>query len=281
MTIHAESEAARSAFRARLAAIAELEDQVALARLATKDPNHDIRMAAVERLTDQQALAKVALKDSFLDVRKAAGQRLTDQQALAKVAKNDKNYLAWVRKARRNDNDSFYEGLSRREAQLRITAVMRVTDPTVLADIAKNDKDPNMRMAATMRITDPALLAEIARDAKPIKISTWGRRTMIAWISASILAVGLIMTVALQVVHQSVRASRRTARTSGEYYGPHTVISVTRGSETKTYYKVDYQFSVDGHKYRGSATVSALDRVPSIHYDPADPSSNDLDTPAR
>jgi hypothetical protein len=64
----------------RQAAVARLDDQSLLAKVAVQDQDCYVRQAAVARLDDQALLAKVAVQDQDYDVRRAAVARLESLQ---------------------------------------------------------------------------------------------------------------------------------------------------------------------------------------------------------
>jgi hypothetical protein len=106
--------------------------QAALARVALRDPDWNVRIAAVARLTLQPVLARVALSDRDSDIRTLAVSLLRDQSVLARVARGDRDW------------------------NVRIAAVNQLVDKGVLTQVALNDHDPDIRKRAVARLTELA-----------------------------------------------------------------------------------------------------------------------------
>ncbi|MDR1498058.1 MAG: hypothetical protein LBS59_06595 [Puniceicoccales bacterium] len=78
-----------SAVPARIEAAALLGDQTALADVAKKDNDRDVRKAAAGKLTDQTALASIARTDADSTVTYAALERIKDSGALDSIARHE------------------------------------------------------------------------------------------------------------------------------------------------------------------------------------------------
>jgi hypothetical protein len=74
---------------AKLAALAEIEDQAVLGAIAEFDDSISLQMAAIGRLEDQDLLATIAETKGESSVRYAAIRRLADQAVLASLAASD------------------------------------------------------------------------------------------------------------------------------------------------------------------------------------------------
>jgi hypothetical protein len=142
----------------RRVAVQKIDDQIAIAHVATHDEDPVVRRFAIQLLTDQQTLAEIAINDigvstrtnnqqsgssnlawEDLMCRKEAITTLTNQQILAKIAESSGiQYL------------------------LRKEAVRKINDQIVLARVATHDEDPVLRQDAIDRLTDQQTLAEIA-----------------------------------------------------------------------------------------------------------------------
>jgi hypothetical protein len=122
----------------RLKAVAGLEDQPVLARLAMEDPSPRVRRAAVNRVSDQALLEKIALDGCEIDARVAAVEKIESQRTLAEIIKVRKNF------------------------QLMGACFSRITDRKILEAIAY-DAGYNMsaRRMAIANYADESLLAEV------------------------------------------------------------------------------------------------------------------------
>jgi hypothetical protein len=139
----------------RSAVVANLTDQVLLAKIAVADDDWSIVQAAAGKVTDQAALfTKIAIVGKTTDVRRRAAWKLTDQTALSRVA------------------------IEAADPQVREDAVEKLTDQTALARIAVKDKRSSVREAAIKKLTDRAVLARIAVEDKDPFVRTGARQRL-------------------------------------------------------------------------------------------------------
>ena len=131
----------------RSKAVARLNDQATLAKIAIDDPDPSVRLAAVNRLNDQATLARIAINDPDPLFRLAAFNRLNDHAMLAKIA------------------------IDAPDPSLRLAVLPRMhCDRGTLAKIAADDPDPSLRSAAEDMLRAMAassLIAELERALQP------------------------------------------------------------------------------------------------------------------
>lgn len=128
----------------RLAAVAELTDEAALAEIACADDSTRVRLAAVARITTDRHLADVARDGEAMDARLAAVERIGSQELLADIIKTRKNF------------------------ELMGACFARITDRGVLQRIAADPEyNPAARRMAVEQFADEAYLDDIAGDGAP------------------------------------------------------------------------------------------------------------------
>jgi hypothetical protein len=154
----------KRSFKARLAALEELEDQKDLAWIAKNDP--DLARRALEKLQDQEVLTEVLKKidplykyeydDPYAErtiyARKIDYKNIVTDDILSKV--KDQKLLADLAK---NANSN----------KIRLGAMILLDDSKwqdLLIDIFKNDEDFEVRNEAISQITDQDFLAETVRN---------------------------------------------------------------------------------------------------------------------
>lgn len=133
------------------AATGRLKDKSLLARLATADPNADVRMMAVSCLWDAVVLALVVANDPSWDVRTAAVKHLYDESLLLRLA-HDRS-----------------RPLLRGPARDRLFGIVPIgKDQFRLQDLAVRHPDPLIRQIAATQLTNRQTLARIAaKDRSP------------------------------------------------------------------------------------------------------------------
>jgi len=136
--------------------IMEMDDQVALAKIAKSNKDERTRFMALRRLEDQVFLMEIATnnEDENERIRYEAAQRLNDQALLEEFAKNFKDKHA------------------------RQRAVCSLTNKVVLLEIAQNDNEAWIRFEAIRKLGDNELLAKFAKDKKN---DDGGARLHAAW----------------------------------------------------------------------------------------------------
>jgi hypothetical protein len=76
----------------RASALRTVED-AALAAIAARDPDDQVRHAAIEHLTDQTVLVRLALQDRYRQNRYAAVAKVTNRSVLREISNSDSG--AW------------------------------------------------------------------------------------------------------------------------------------------------------------------------------------------
>ena len=119
-------------------AIQGLNDQAALAKIASEDPEESVRVAAILKLTDQNLLGRLACNEDRLAM--PAVRRLKDQKIITAVA-----FSAPLR-------------------EVRIWAVDQIDDNTVLHRVATSDTDPWIRAKARNKRLGPDAKRDFIRS---------------------------------------------------------------------------------------------------------------------
>ena len=123
----------------RLAAVAKLTDESALAEIAAADHSARVRLAAVAKIASDVHLAEVARDGQAMDARLAAVERISSQELLANIIKTRKNF------------------------ELMGACFARITDRGVLQSIAEDaDYNPAARRMAVEQFADEAYLDDVA-----------------------------------------------------------------------------------------------------------------------
>jgi len=133
----------------RIGAVANLDDQALLARIASSDDHPVTRETAVKKIRNQTVLASIASDDASPLVREAVVWRLEDQGALAKLA--------------RADGDSrVRSSAGARLLRLQTSDIQGVTDQELLAKFATEDPDARIREVAASKLVDLGALLRVA-----------------------------------------------------------------------------------------------------------------------
>jgi hypothetical protein len=157
----------------RLDAIRELDDAGELAAIAESDPDVRVRRLVLSRLTDPDVIHRLATADPDADLRERAADSLV---ALACRTNGHRQAAATADPAAENGADPALRAvralsdprrlsaIARSEAadDVREEALSRITEPRVLGAIARHAKHESSARAAGARIADPDELLEIA-----------------------------------------------------------------------------------------------------------------------
>jgi len=153
----------------RRAAVKRLTAPLVISQIALADSNSVVRALAVMQITDQVLLDNIALHGKFGDTRLAATAKLVDtaraQIHYAEIALTDKDWNA------RNDaigklvDQVALEKIAHSgRAGERIKAVKKLHRQEVLSEIARNDTDGDVRLAAIEKLDDQPLLYEAFKN---------------------------------------------------------------------------------------------------------------------
>jgi exonuclease SbcC len=150
----------------------QASEQELLLKLATEDPDADVRRTAVKRVSDLAFLRRRMDEEANAGVREVASARYRQllaggmedaglQTRLAELALcGDEAVLTHV--ARRG-----------REVELRLAALGRVHSAAVLEDAAINDGSPKVRQAAVARLQARDALERVLRQSKDRDRKVW------------------------------------------------------------------------------------------------------------
>ena len=179
--------------RARISAIALVEDQSILVRIACKDTGDDAGLLAFDKLTDpcdiarvaqdspsryvrikaigklnegDPCLANIALNDPYKNARELATEKLCDQPILEKIALNDTFSEVRAAAIRRVTNQQFIWNIFCNDKLVQRAALHALQDQELLAFIALGSSDADCRRAALQRVNDKAVLRTASRDDK-------------------------------------------------------------------------------------------------------------------
>jgi hypothetical protein len=149
----------------RSRAVGQLTDQELLERIASNDPDRQVRRAAVMRIACEQALFRIACRDHDYYVRQATLSRIRSGRLLAEVilGKQDDYYFCKEALAGIQDEDvlaGLVEGLTDRD--IKSAVVQRISDQDLLAAIACSQCDFYVRAEALKKITDRSVLRKLA-----------------------------------------------------------------------------------------------------------------------
>ncbi len=149
----------------RKAALGRISDPQVLAEVARTDKTAELRKAAVERITDQEVLTQIVKNDGDVDVRQTAFAKVAAPQILAHVARTDRHSRLRLQALGRLDDPAVFSEVAQSdsEATVRKAAVDRISDEGILARVAGSDHDTGVREAAVARITDQKLLLDLAK----------------------------------------------------------------------------------------------------------------------
>lgn len=154
------------AVAARIAHIAQMTNQSALAKLACTDKDSAVRKAALRQITDPAALGKVACAARESDVRWLAINRVTDSVVLMRVACQNNGWDGYLNAAaveRLNDQAALFQlacdatnwpGLW----TVRNHATSKLTDQKALATVACAEHEPQICRTAVRGLTNQDLL---------------------------------------------------------------------------------------------------------------------------
>lgn len=149
-----------------LAAVAKLNKDDDLLKVATESVKEQVQMAALKKINDGKALVKIASRPSSANVFTAAIEKINDQKQLGQLAVlvamsdkckvvcdkiTDQNILRDVAKSVIND-------------QVKIDAINRLDDVNSIKDIALSSKSGKVRIAAVGKLSDGGALVDIALD---------------------------------------------------------------------------------------------------------------------
>ena len=157
----------------RLDAIRELDDAGELAAIAESDPDVRVRRLVLSRLTDPDVIHRLATADPDADLRERAADSLValacrtngHRQAAATADSAGENGAdPALRAVRALSDPRRLSAIARSEAadDVREEALSRITEPRVLGAIARHAKHESSARAAGARVTDPDELLEIA-----------------------------------------------------------------------------------------------------------------------
>ena len=160
----------------RLDAIRELDDAGELAAIAESDPDVRVRRLVLSRLTDPDVIHRLATADPDADLRERAADSLV---ALACRTNGHRQAAATADPAAENGADPALRAvralsdprrlsaIARSEAadDVREEALSRISEPRVLGAIARHAKHESSARAAGARVTDPDELLEITLHA--------------------------------------------------------------------------------------------------------------------
>ena len=154
--------------RVRAAAARRVSDRATLATLAGDD-ECTVRRAAVgnEHFTDQQAIARIAQRDLDIDVRATASAKLTDPKLLAHLAVEEdesSNAIAIIKRIR--DQDAHRYVIVRRG----YSDVGRATLAAVTNKAFRSAMAPWVSREALREVKDQDLLAKIAAESHSVQI---------------------------------------------------------------------------------------------------------------
>jgi len=128
----------------RLKAVARIEDQSLLARIAKEDSSARVREAALSRVDDQHQLASIALEGEQIDARIGAVERIESQEVLAEIIKKRKNQTLMGACFARITDRAVLEGIANDPGQslaARRMAVENFADESYLAEVAPGPSD--------------------------------------------------------------------------------------------------------------------------------------------
>ena len=161
-----------------LEALAKLDAQPELARIALEAPRHFVRLAALKKLTDQHALARIVV--SHPGEAREAMEKLTDVKALQYVIENDRLTQHRIDAAAKLPDHAHGQriivqaALSDREDAVRVNAVKLLDDQALLADVAIQKASlPQMVTQALFKITDEDQLERVARGTSHDSARVW------------------------------------------------------------------------------------------------------------
>ena len=152
-----------------LEALAKLDSQSELAKIALEAPRHQVRLAAVKKLTDQDALAHIVVSHPAEAME--AMKKLTDGKALQYVIDNHRYAQNRIEAAAKLPDHALGQriiaqvALDEKEEAVRVNAVKLLDDQTLLTEVIKRkDSSHQMLMYALSKITDECQFERIARE---------------------------------------------------------------------------------------------------------------------
>ncbi len=157
----------------RLDAIRELDDAAELAAIAESDPDVKVRRLVLSRLTDPDVIHRLATADPDADLRERAADSLVAlacrtnghrQAAAASDPAGEHGADPALRAVRALNDPRRLSTIARSEAadDVRAEALSRITESRVLGAIARHAKHESTAQAAGSRVTDRDELLEIA-----------------------------------------------------------------------------------------------------------------------
>jgi hypothetical protein len=146
--------------RAKAAREWPVEDQAALERLATQDPDPRVRQVAVRRLRSSTLVLKVLNADTDAHVR----QEAQDRMFKALLSSEPEASSLFAETAPHLSDDELVRVAKEVHGETSIKAVAFVKGPKSLADLAKTARSHDVRIAAFARVNgaDENLLVDIA-----------------------------------------------------------------------------------------------------------------------
>ena len=170
----------------RRSAVNRLTDQTLAAKIALEDWDREVRLAAVARLDDQTALGRIAVEGGDRDLRHAAVLKLTDPAQLVLVVLNGKTVHGEDTENRRLALATLTAqpllariAVESAEPWARQAALQKLTDQTARASVAIDGRDPESCLAAVQGIADPAALTRVALESShdEIRLAAVGKLT--------------------------------------------------------------------------------------------------------
>lgn len=129
----------------RLNAVAQIEDQDLLAKIAKLSDSRPTILAAMKKITSQEVLASIAQshKDSW--VREQAVSAITDQETLYKITKN-----------------------SNEEFEVRLSGAKLLTDQSLLTKVAMENNGQVFQQTIIDKLEEEASLIEVVKNSKSV-----------------------------------------------------------------------------------------------------------------
>jgi len=137
-------------------AVAKINDQTTLARVARESQFWNVRLAAVRKLTDHKYLSAIVNEEHDERVRTAAADKLAGNAPLQNYAAGSTSGAPPQMNPRSNRHD-------------RKNAIRDITDQNTLAEIVLNG-DFSMRKEAVKKLTDQEMLVKVAQSMNAVDV---------------------------------------------------------------------------------------------------------------